>query len=97
MYGDLTTLLTVMKGLPLAYNKDMQEDKECVFDAVDTLQSCVTVMSGMLKTSVFNKDRLYSSAGLGFTNATDAADYFVKNGMPFRGRARGHRQNSAAL
>jgi len=84
VYGDLTTLLTVMKGLPLAYNKDMQEDKECVFDAVDTLQSCVTVMSGMLKTSVFNKDRLYSSAGLGFTNATDAADYFVKNGMPFR-------------
>jgi argininosuccinate lyase len=84
VYGDLITLLTVMKGLPLAYNKDMQEDKECMFDAIDTLQSCITVMAGMLKTAIFDTDRLYASAGLGFTNATDAADYFVKHGMPFR-------------
>lgn len=84
VYGDLTTLLTVMKGLPLAYNKDMQEDKECAFDAADTLNACLTVMDGMLKTAEWKKDRLRASAGLGFTNATDAADYFVKQGMPFR-------------
>ena len=84
VYGDLTALLTVMKGLPLAYNKDMQEDKECAFDAADTLVACLTVMEGMLRTAEWKKDRLRASAGLGFTNATDAADYFVKQGMPFR-------------
>lgn len=84
VYGDLMTLLTVMKGLPLAYNKDMQEDKECTFDAADTLKACLEVMNGMLKTAEWNKERLRAGAGLGFTNATDAADYFVKNGMAFR-------------
>ena len=84
VYGDLMTLLTVMKGLPLAYNKDMQEDKECAFDAADTLKACLEVMNGMLKTAEWNKERLRAGAGLGFTNATDAADYFVKNGMAFR-------------
>lgn len=84
VYGDLMTLLTVMKGLPLAYNKDMQEDKECTFDASDTLIACLKVMDGMLKTAEWKKDKLRASAGLGFTNATDAADYFVKQGMPFR-------------
>ena len=84
VYGDLMTLLTVMKGLPLAYNKDMQEDKECAFDAADTLKACLEVMNGMLKTAEWNKERLRVGAGLGFTNATDAADYFVKNGMAFR-------------
>ena len=84
VYGDLQTLLVVMKGLPLAYNKDMQEDKECTFDAVDTLNACLRVMGGMLKTAEWKKDKLLKSAGLGFTNATDAADYFVKQGIPFR-------------
>lgn len=84
VYGDLLALLTVMKGLPLAYNKDMQEDKEGLFDASDTLNSCLKVMAGMLKTARFNKEKLRASAGLGFTNATDAADYFVKRGIAFR-------------
>ncbi len=84
VYGDLMALLTVMKGLPLAYNKDMQEDKECAFDAVDTLSACLRVMSGMLKTAEWKKDNLRRGAGLGFTNATDAADYFVKQGTAFR-------------
>lgn len=84
VYGDLIALLTTMKGLPLAYNKDMQEDKEGLFDAFDTLLSCVKVMQGMLRTAQFNKEALFSSAGLGFTNATDAADYFVKKGIAFR-------------
>lgn len=84
VYGDLVALLTVMKGLPLAYNKDMQEDKESVFDAVDTLTACLKVMAGMLATAVFNKEKLAAGAGLGFTNATDAADYLVKCGMAFR-------------
>ncbi|MEA4853925.1 MAG: argininosuccinate lyase [Christensenella sp.] len=84
VYGDLMGLLTVMKGLPLAYNKDMQEDKEGVFDAVDTLCACLKVMCGMLRTAEWKKEKLYAGAGLGFTNATDAADYFVKQGMPFR-------------
>ncbi len=84
VYGALTSLLTVMKGLPLAYNKDMQEDKECVFDAADTLIACLKVFTGMIGTAEFNKEKLYKSAGLGFTNATDAADYLVKKGMPFR-------------
>jgi len=84
VYGDLMALLTVMKGLPLAYNKDMQEDKEGFFDAADTLNACLKVMVGMLKTAQFNPEKLRASAGLGFTNATDAADYFVKRGIAFR-------------
>lgn len=84
VYGSLVTLLTVMKGLPLAYNKDMQEDKECVFDAADTLASCLKVFTKMISTLRFNKETLYMQAGRGFTNATDAADYLVKKGLPFR-------------
>ena len=84
VYGDLTTLLTVMKGLPLAYNKDMQEDKEALFDAYDTMSACLTVMAGMIETATWNKSVMLKSAGLGFTNATDAADYLVGKGMPFR-------------
>ncbi len=84
VYGALMSLLTVMKGLPLAYNKDMQEDKECVFDAADTLAACLKVFTGMIQTAEFSKEKLFKSAGLGFTNATDAADYLVKKGMPFR-------------
>lgn len=84
VYGSLMTLLTVMKGLPLAYNKDMQEDKECVFDAVDTVLSCLKVMNGMMSTVTFRTEEMYKKAGLGFTNATDAADYLVKHGVPFR-------------
>lgn len=84
VYGSLMTLLTVMKGLPLAYNKDMQEDKEAVFDSADTLELCLDVFAGMLKTAVFLKDSMKSKAKDGFTNATDAADYLVKKGVPFR-------------
>ena len=84
VYGSLVSLLTVMKGLPLAYNKDMQEDKEAVFDAFDTVESTVSVFTGMLKTITVNKDNLYRSAGLGFINATDCADYLVRKGLPFR-------------
>lgn len=84
VYGDLIGLLTVMKALPLAYNKDMQEDKESVFDAIDTLTACLKVMSGMLKTAKFNKEKLALGAEMGFTNATDAADYLVNKGMAFR-------------
>lgn len=84
VYGDLFALLTVMKGLPLAYNKDMQEDKEAFFDAVDTIKICLPVFTGMVETFKINKDRMRQSAGLGFTNATDAADWLVKKGVPFR-------------
>ncbi len=84
VYGDLMALLTVMKGLPLAYNKDMQEDKEAFFDACDTLDGCLRTFTAMLQTVTFRKDRLYASAGLGFTNATDLADYLVEKGVPFR-------------
>jgi len=84
VYGALISLLTVMKSLPLAYNKDMQEDKESVFDAADTLTACLTVFNGMIQTAEFNLKKLERSAGLGFTNATDAADYLVKKGLPFR-------------
>ena len=84
VYGDLTTLLTVMKGLPLAYNKDMQEDKEAFFDAYDTVVKCLRVFTGMLKTVRFNTDVMQQSAALGFTNATDLADYLVGKGVPFR-------------
>lgn len=84
VYGDLTALLTVMKSLPLAYNKDMQEDKEAIFDAVDTTEGCLIIFTQMLDSLTFNKERMLSGAGLGFTNATDAADYLVKKGLPFR-------------
>ncbi len=84
VYGDLMSLLTTMKGLPLAYNKDMQEDKEVVFDAFDTVKNCLPLFTGMLKTITFRKDIMEKSAMMGFTNATDAADYLVKKGMPFR-------------
>ena len=84
VYGSLTSLLTTMKGLSLAYNKDMQEDKEFVFDAIDTTKGCIVLFNGMLDTMTFNKDRMRASAEGGFTNATDAADYLVKHGVPFR-------------
>ena len=84
VYGDLTALLTVMKGLPLAYNKDMQEDKEAVFDAVDTGKMCLDIFTKMLSTCKFKKDQMYSAASKGFTNATDFADYLTKKGVPFR-------------
>ena len=84
VYGDLITLLTVMKGIPLAYNKDMQEDKEALFDALDTLNGCLAVFTGMFSTLTFHTQQMYQGAGRGFTNATDAADYLVKKGIPFR-------------
>ena len=84
VYGALMSLLTTMKGLPLAYNKDMQEDKEVSFDAIDTVKSCLTLFEGMLKSMSFNKDNMAKSAMKGFTNATDAADYLVTKGIPFR-------------
>lgn len=84
VYGALMSLLTTMKGLPLAYNKDMQEDKEVSFDAIDTVKNCIELFTGMLATTKFNKDIMANSASKGFTNATDAADYLVKKGMPFR-------------
>ena len=84
VYGSLMTMLTVMKGLPLAYNKDMQEDKEAVFDAADTLNMCLPVFTKMLATAKFRKENMKEGAKKGFTNATDAADYLVKQGIPFR-------------
>ena len=84
VFGDLTTLLTVMKGIALAYNKDMQEDKELTFDAIDTVKGCLALFNGMLSTMHFKKDRMENSAKNGFTNATDAADYLVGKGVPFR-------------
>lgn len=84
VYGALTSMLTTMKGLPLAYNKDMQEDKEMTFDAIDTVKGCITLFNGMLATTTFHKETLKASASGGFTNATDAADYLVKHGVPFR-------------
>lgn len=84
VYGALTSILTTMKGLPLAYNKDMQEDKELTFDAIDTVKGCITLFHDMLATTTFNKDAMRASASGGFTNATDAADYLVNNGVPFR-------------
>ena len=84
VYGALMSLLTTMKGLPLAYNKDMQEDKELSFDAMDTVKGCIALFTGMLATMKFNKDKMRASANNGFTNATDAADYLVKHGVPFR-------------
>ena len=84
VYGHLMALLTVMKGLPLAYNKDLQEDKEGAFDAIDTCLSCIRLMTGMLAAMKFNRARMEDSAKGGFTNATDAADYLVRKGVPFR-------------
>lgn len=84
VYGALMSILTTMKGIPLAYNKDMQEDKELTFDAIDTVKGCVALFTGMLKTLKFNKDIMKTSAMKGFTNATDAADYLVNHGVPFR-------------
>ncbi len=84
VYGDLTALLTVMKGLPLAYNKDQQEDKEAVFDARDTYVKCLTVFTAMLRTTTFRRDVMERGAAGGFTNATDCADYLAVKGVPFR-------------
>lgn len=84
VFGDETSLLTTMKGIPLAYDKDMQEDKEPVFDAFDTVAMCVKLMAGMLKTMTFHEDIMEESAKKGFTNATDAADYLVEKRVPFR-------------
>ena len=84
VYGALTALLTTMKGIPLAYNKDMQEDKELTFDAMDTVKGCIALFTGMLATMKFNKNKMEASAKNGFTNATDAADYLVNHGVPFR-------------
>ena len=84
VYGALTSILTTMKGIPLAYNKDMQEDKEFAFDAIDTTKGCIALFTGMIDTMTFNKDVMESSAKNGFTNATDAADYLVNHGVPFR-------------
>ena len=84
VYGALTSLLTTMKGIPLAYNKDMQEDKEMSFDAIDTAKGCIALFTGMLSTMQFKKDNMHASAKNGFTNATDAADYLVNHGVPFR-------------
>ena len=83
-YGNLFSLLTTMKGLPLAYNKDMQEDKERLFDSVDTIKMCLPIFTSMLATLTVNQESMYLAASGGFTNATDAADYLVKKGMPFR-------------
>ena len=84
VYGDLMSLLTAMKGLPLAYNKDMQEDKEPVFDAIDTVEMCLPVFAAMLDTMTVRTDNMRAAAGKGFINATDCADYLTKKGMPFR-------------
>ena len=84
VYGDLMGLLTTLKGLPLAYNKDMQEDKESVFDACDTVKMCLQVCAGMVKTMQAKTENMKRAAQKGFINATDLADYLVKKGMPFR-------------
>ena len=84
VYGALMSMLTTMKGIPLAYNKDMQEDKELTFDAYDTVKGCLALFTGMLATMKFNTDKMEASAKLGYTNATDAADYLVNHGVAFR-------------
>ncbi len=84
VYGDLNTLLVMLKGLPLAYNKDMQEDKEAIFDSIDTVKMCLSIFAPMLATIKVNKDNMRRAAAKGFINATDLADYLVKKGMPFR-------------
>ncbi|MBQ9468273.1 MAG: argininosuccinate lyase [Clostridia bacterium] len=84
VYGDLMGLLATMKGLPLAYNKDLQEDKEAVFDALDTVKACLSVFAPMLRGGVFHKEKMYAAAEKGYINATDLADYLTGKGMPFR-------------
>lgn len=84
VYGDLITLLTMMKGIPLAYNKDMQEDKEAIFDSIDTVKICIETLIPMLKTMKVLKQNMKNAASKGFINATDCADYLVKKGIPFR-------------
>ena len=84
VYGALMSMLTVMKGIPLAYDKDMQEDKELTFDAIDTVKGSLALFTGMISTMTFNKEVMENSAKNGFTNATDAADYLVNHGVPFR-------------
>ncbi len=84
IYGDLVALLTTLKGLPLAYNKDMQEDKEAIFDGVDTVKKCLGIFAPMVATMKTLKENMYKAAGKGFINATDLADYLVKKGLPFR-------------
>lgn len=84
VYGALMSMLTTMKGIPLAYNKDMQEDKEVTFDAIVTVKNCLILFNGMLSTMKFNNSVMEQSAMRGFTNATDAADYLVNKGVPFR-------------
>ncbi len=84
VYGALISLLTTMKGIPLAYNKDMQEDKEFTFDAIDTVKGCIALFTGMISSMAVNKKNMEASAKNGFTNATDAADYLVNHGVPFR-------------
>lgn len=84
VYGALMSILTTMKGIPLAYNKDMQEDKELTFDAIDTVKGCLALFTGMVSTMQFQKENMEKSAKNGFTNATDAADYLVNHGVPFR-------------
>ena len=84
VYGNLMALLTTMKGLPLSYNKDMQEDKEAVFDSVDIAKACLGIMALMITTMKVNRERMYTAAGEGFINATDLADYLTKRGLPFR-------------
>ena len=82
--GDLTTLLSMLKGLPLAYNKDMQEDKEAIFDAIDQVKLCLRTFDPMFATMRVNKEKMRAAAAQGFINATDCADYLVKKGLPFR-------------
>ena len=84
VYGDQFSLLTVLKGLPLAYNKDMQEDKEPVFDSIDTVKKCLSIFSPMIETMTVKKENMYAAAKKGFINATDLADYLTKKGVPFR-------------
>ena len=84
VYGDLITMLTLLKGIPLAYNKDMQEDKEAIFDSLETVKKCLSVFAPMIETMKIRKDKMYDAAGEGFINATDLADYLVKKGRPFR-------------
>lgn len=84
VYGDLFAMLTILKGLPLAYNKDMQEDKEAIFDSLDTVKKCLSIFTPMIETMCANKENMYNAAGKGFINATDLADYMVKKGVPFR-------------
>lgn len=84
VYGNLITILTVLKGLPLAYNKDMQEDKECLFDGIDTVKMCLDVFTGMVSTMKANRENMMMAAQKGFINATDLADYLVRKGLPFR-------------